>query len=101
MDLTRYGIAATLGFAIGPDSRIDLAYEYFHDRRTTDRGIPSRAGRPLEGFDSAFFGDPVNSFSDADVQIATLGVEQKFGDNLPAVLWTELDSLKARLGATE
>ena len=24
---------------------------------------------------------------------------EKFGDNLPAVLWTELDGLKARLGA--
>jgi phosphoenolpyruvate carboxykinase (GTP) len=25
---------------------------------------------------------------------------EKFGDNLPAVLWTELDGLKARLGAS-
>ena len=24
---------------------------------------------------------------------------EKFGDKLPAVLWTELDGLKARLGA--
>ncbi len=80
--LKRYGVNPTLGWQPGSDTRVDLSYEYFHDRRTTDRGIPSRAGRPLEGFDSAFFGDPVNSFSDADVQIATLGVEQKFGDNL-------------------
>jgi phosphoenolpyruvate carboxykinase (GTP) len=26
---------------------------------------------------------------------------EKFGDNLPAVLWTELDGLKARLGLTQ
>jgi phosphoenolpyruvate carboxykinase (GTP) len=26
---------------------------------------------------------------------------EKFGENLPAVLWTELDGLKARLGATK
>ena len=26
---------------LGADTRIDLSYEYFHDRRTTDRGIPS------------------------------------------------------------
>ncbi|WP_426265684.1 TonB-dependent receptor [Sphingomonas sp. LHG3443-2] len=82
--LKRYGINPTLGWQPGSDTRVDLSYEYFHDRRTTDRGLPSRAGtrRPLEGFDSAFFGDPANSHSDADVQIATLGVEQKFGDHL-------------------
>ena len=31
------------------DTRIDLGYEYFHDRRTADRGVPSIAGEPLEG----------------------------------------------------
>ena len=78
----RYGINPTLGWQPGADTRVDLSYEYFHDRRTIDRGIPSRAGRPLVGFDREFFGDPENSFSDADVQIATLAVEQKFGDHL-------------------
>lgn len=83
-ELKRYGVNPTLGWQPGADTRVDLSYEYFHDRRTTDRGLPSRAAtrRPLQGFDSAFFGDPANSHSDADVQIATLGVEQKFGDHL-------------------
>ncbi|NJC05229.1 catecholate siderophore receptor [Sphingomonas kaistensis] len=80
--LKRYGVNPTLGWQPGSDTRVDLSYEFFHDRRTTDRGIPSRGGRPLEGYDNAFFGDPANSISDADVQIASLGVEQKFGDNL-------------------
>jgi catecholate siderophore receptor len=78
----RYGVNPTIGWQPGADTRVDLSYEYFHDRRTADRGIPSRGGRPLEGFDSAFFGDPDDSYSDADVQIATLAIEQKFGDNL-------------------
>ncbi|GAA4034152.1 TonB-dependent siderophore receptor [Sphingomonas rosea] len=78
----RYGINPTIGWQPGADTRVDLSYEYFHDRRTTDRGVPSRAGRPLTGFDSAFFGDPADSYSDADVRIATLAVEQKFGENL-------------------
>lgn len=78
-DLKRYGINPTLGWTPGADTRVDLSYEFFHDRRTTDRGVPSRAGRPLEGFDRSFFGDPANSFSDADVQIASLAVEHKFG----------------------
>lgn len=79
--IKRYGINPTLGWQPGSDTRVDLSYEYFHDRRTTDRGLPSRGGRPLAGFDREFFGDPANSVSDADVQIASIGVEQKFGDN--------------------
>ena len=78
----RYGFNPTIGWQPGEDTRVDLSYEYFHDRRTTDRGIPSRAGTPLTGFDKAFFGDPDNSFSDADVQLATLAIEQKFGPHL-------------------
>jgi catecholate siderophore receptor len=80
--MKRYGLNPTLGWQPGANTRFDIAYEYFHDRRTTDRGVPSRDRRPLAGFDSTFFGDPANSFSDADVQIATLGFEQKFGDHL-------------------
>ena len=67
------------------DTRIDLGYEYLHDRRTADRGVPSArptAIEPLEGFDRTFFGDPDKSFAKADVHIATLGVEHRFGDGL-------------------
>lgn len=81
-EIKRYGINPTLGWQLGSDTRIDMGYEYFHDRRTTDRGVPSRGGRPLEGFDRDFFGDPDNSFSDADVQIATFAVEQRLADSL-------------------
>ena len=56
-----------------PDTRIDLGYEYLHDRRTTDRGVPSIvSGEPLEGFDRTFFGDPDKSFAKADVHLAQL-----------------------------
>ena len=81
-EIKRYGINPTLGWQPGSDTRIDLSYEYFHDRRTTDRGVPSLTGRPVEGFDREFFGDPDNSFSDADVQIATVGVEHKLTGDL-------------------
>ncbi|GAA4023588.1 TonB-dependent siderophore receptor [Sphingomonas swuensis] len=82
VDLKRYGINPTIGWQPGADTRVDLSYEYFHDRRTTDRGVPSLNGRPIKGYDRDFFGDPSNSVSDADVQIATLAVEQKFGEAL-------------------
>ncbi|URD59852.1 TonB-dependent siderophore receptor [Sphingomonas sp. KRR8] len=80
--LKRYGINPTVGILAGQDTRVDLSYEYFHDRRTADRGVPSLSGRPLTGFTRTFFGDPNDSHADADVRIATLGVEHRFNDAL-------------------
>ena len=82
VDLERYGINPTVGVALGTATRIDLGYEFFHDRRTTDRGIPSLAGKPLEGFDRTFFGDPDKSVSKADVNIARVGFEHEFAQGL-------------------
>ena len=88
VDLERYGINPTVGIMAGPDTRIDLSYEYLHDRRTTDRGVPSgrrwRPARPsiepLDGFDKTFFGDPDKSYAKADVHVASFAVEHQFGE---------------------
>ena len=82
VDLERYAINPTVAFLPGAATRIDLSYEYLHDRRTADRGLPSSGGRPLKGFDRTFFGDPDQSFAKADVHLATLGLEHSFGDGL-------------------
>ena len=82
VDLERYGINPTVGFQVGSSTRLDLGYEYFHDRRTTDRGIPSLTGEPLEGFDRTFFGDPDQSYAKAGVNIARVGVEHEFAEGL-------------------
>ena len=89
VDLERYGIAPTVGILAAPGTRIDLSYEYFHDRRTTDRGVPSLSDgvtatvdEPIEGFDRTFFGDPDKSFARADVHLATLAVEHQFAEGL-------------------
>ena len=81
VELERYGINPTVGATLG-NTRIDLAYEYFHDRRTADRGLPADGDRPLEGFDRTFFGDPEQSFSRVDAHILTFGVEHDFGGGL-------------------
>ena len=88
-DLERYAINPTLGWAAGPDTRIDLSYEYLHDRRTADRGVPSLSDglaatvdEPLKGSDRTFFGDPDRSYSRADVHLATLAAEHRFSDRL-------------------
>ena len=80
--LERYAVNPTVALLAGPDTRIDLSYEYLHDRRTADRGVPSDAGKPLRGHDRTFFGDPDSSFAKAGVQIATFGIEHKLGDGL-------------------
>lgn len=83
VELERYGINPTVGILLGgTDTRIDLAYEYFHDRRTADRGVPAFNDRPVEGFDEVFFGDPGQSFAEVDVHIATVAAEHSFGESL-------------------
>jgi catecholate siderophore receptor len=82
VDLERYGINPVAGVALGSDTRIDLSYEYFHDRRTADRGVPADGSAPLKGFDSVFFGDPHLSFAKADVHVGTLAIEHRFSDAL-------------------
>ena len=82
VDLERYAINPTAGFLAGPNTRIDLSYEYLRDRRTADRGVPADGSRPLENFDGSFFGDPRRSRARADVHLAVLGIEHGFGQGL-------------------
>ena len=89
VDLERYAVNPTLGFALGTDTRLDLSYEYLHDRRTADRGIPSLSDgvattvdEPLDGFDKTFFGDPDKSYARAEVQLASVALEHGFGNGL-------------------
>ena len=92
VDLKRYGVNPTVGIQVGEGTRLDLSYEYFHDRRTADRGVPSDASggpgtvdnpiEPLKGFDSIFFGDPDKSFAKVDAHIGVIAVEHDFGGGL-------------------
>jgi catecholate siderophore receptor len=82
VETKRYGINPTAALLAGPDTRIDLSYEYFHDRRTADRGVPANGDEPIRGFTRTFFGDPDKSFAKADVNIATVAVEHRFAEGL-------------------
>ena len=82
VDLKRYGINPTAALLVGSDTRIDVSYEYFHDRRTADRGVPADGDEPVRGFTRTFFGDPDQSFAKANVNLATLAVEHQFGEGL-------------------
>jgi catecholate siderophore receptor len=77
--LKRWGVNPTVALLAGPDTRVDLSYEHFHDRRTADRGVPANGGEPLRGHTRDFFGDPDISFARADADVAALAVEHRFG----------------------
>jgi len=82
VDLQRFGVNPSVGLLLGPDTRLDLSYEFFHDRRTADRGLPSIAGRPLTGADRTFFGDPEDSFADIDAHVGSFALEHRFREGL-------------------
>lgn len=82
VDLKRYGINPTIAAVVGGTTRIDVGYEHFYDRRTADRGVPANGDEPIRGFRRTFFGDPDDSFSKADVDVATMAVEHNFSDGL-------------------
>ncbi|RZK97981.1 MAG: TonB-dependent siderophore receptor, partial [Methylobacterium sp.] len=58
--LQRYGINPTMTFLLGPATTLKLSYEFFHDDRFPDRGIPSQNGRPYNYRNNirTFFGNP-------------------------------------------
>jgi catecholate siderophore receptor len=89
----RFAINPTLAVQAGPDTRIDLGFEYARDRRVIDRGVPSDIrgrgaatiadpARPLDGFDSTFFGDEDVNRSRFTAKVGKIAVEHRFSDSL-------------------
>ncbi|MGX7705725.1 TonB-dependent receptor [Methylobacterium sp. Gmos1] len=78
--IRRYGINPTGTLVLGPDTTLKLSYEYFHDDRVTDRGIPSQFGRPYRYRDNTrtYFGNPDLSYARIDANIATATLDHRF-----------------------
>ncbi len=67
--LERYGVNPTLTFRPDDKTKIRVGYEFFHDSRTADRGIPSLLGNPFFAAGRGrFFGNPYDSNARVDVQ---------------------------------
>lgn len=79
IDLERYGVNPTATLIIGPKTAVKLSYEYFHDGRVADRGIPSFHGLPVDVPIETFFGDPDNSRVRAGVNLGSAVVEHQAG----------------------
>lgn len=80
------GIAPTLGARLGEDTRLTLGYEYAEDERLTDRGVPSRGGRPLAGYDATLFGDAGANRSEVRAHQVRLMIDHAFSSSLSANL---------------
>lgn len=72
------GLAPSLAFGAGDDTRVVLSAELFSDERTVDRGIPSFQGKPLATDRSTFFGDSSDSFASTDVASVDMLIEHDF-----------------------
>jgi catecholate siderophore receptor len=79
VDNQRYGVNPTLALALGDNTTLRAGYEFFHDDRTADRGIPSFAGGPVATDASTFFGDAERSESTVDVHVLSALVEHRRG----------------------
>ena len=79
VDLERYGVNPTATLVLGPKTVVKLSYEYFHDGRIADRGIPSFRGRPVDVPIETYFGDPHNSFVRAGVNLASANIDHQAG----------------------
>jgi len=82
-DGERIGINPTLRARLGPDTVIDLAYEYIDHERFIDRGIPTGAdGRPVEAFKDIVFGDPEENFTTLEAHTFRALLQHDFSENL-------------------
>jgi catecholate siderophore receptor len=79
--LTRRGVTPTATIVAGGNV-VRLDYEYFHDDRTVDRGIPSFRGAPAPAPITTFFGDPAVSHSRADVHGGAVVLDRALGHGI-------------------
>ena len=78
VNLERFGISPTVTLKPSHQTNIILGMEHFQDHRTSDRGIPSLNGAPVNTSPSTFFGDPRRSKADVTVTSFNALIEHKF-----------------------
>jgi catecholate siderophore receptor len=79
----RYAANPVLGARIGP-AHLQFGYEYVHDDRVVDRGIPSQNGLPLVGYRDDFFGVPGVNRARLEAHIASFRADVALN---PALAW--------------
>ena len=80
VSLQRDAVNPTLTFAPSKQTKITLGYEYLHDTRTADRGIPSFQGRPAGVPVETYYGNPDDSHVRAVVNFISAAIEHQAGN---------------------
>jgi catecholate siderophore receptor len=75
-------INPTARLNLGPQTSLIASYEYVEDDRVVDRGVPSQAGRPLQGFYDSFFGQPGTNILGFEGHILRGTFEHRFTPDL-------------------
>jgi catecholate siderophore receptor len=98
----RYAWNPYVAFKLNDAWTLGLSYEYVHDDRTTDRGIPSIAtiagqpNRPIAGYRDQFFGVPGVNHTKLEAQIAKLRLDGALTSNLSfsgTILYGDYDKI--------
>lgn len=77
-DLERHGVTPTATI-LSRDMLVHVGYEYFADRRTVNRGIPSFEGAPAPTDIRTFFGDPAASRSRLVMHAGSATIDRTWG----------------------
>ena len=77
-ELERQGVNPTAAILAG-NTIVHVGYEYFADRRTVNRGIPSFQGAPAPAEISTFFGDPNTSRSRLVMHAGGATIDRSWG----------------------
>ncbi|MBU6339555.1 MAG: TonB-dependent siderophore receptor [Rickettsiales bacterium] len=81
-DLERYGFNPNATFNLGKNTNLKVGYEYFHDSRFNDRGIPSQDGVAFKTNPASFFGNPDLNQSDATINSGYTILSHEFNSTL-------------------
>jgi catecholate siderophore receptor len=80
--IERYGVNPTVQFSLGSNTTLRAGYEFFHDDRTADRGVPSFNGRPVATDPETFFGRSDISNTDVTVNVVSSLLEHRIGSRV-------------------
>lgn len=82
VSLRRNGISPTLTIKPSDKTKIVLSAEHFNDLRVTDRGVPSRNGKPFKSDETRFYGNAEQSPTETTVQTLGATIEHRFDNGL-------------------